>query len=147
MLVQFYVYERSLALRDPAKHELIEKFRTSKDCSWVNSLKKSFTTKDIVSSSAVTGWCTSYEIAKAEGMDHESELFKGLLLCLETRPADEWPDEGMHSVYKRMNLAGYLYDKENLVVKKHEDTNADEIGAASTEACGKKAMFSLICII
>ena len=110
----------------------------------MNSLKRSFTAKDSVASSALSGWCTSFEIAKAEGMDHESELFKGLLLCLEKRAADQWPDEGMHSVYKRMNLAGYFYDKENLVLKKHEDTNADELGSASTGSAGKKALLCQI---
>lgn len=129
-------------MRDAAKHELIEKFKNGKDCSWVNSLKRSFTSADVVANSQASGWLTSYEVAKAEGMDHESDVFKGLLQHLDTRPADQWPDEGMHMVYKRMNLPGYFYSKENLAVRKHKDTNADEIGSASTGACSKKALLA-----
>ena len=98
-----------------------------------------------MASSSLQGWSTSFEIAKAEGMSPDSEMFKEMLQLFETRGSEFWPDEGMHGIYKKMNLPGYYYNKEGLTSKKHEETNSDEMATASTGTLGKKVCVQIYC--
>ena len=64
---------RSLPLRDPAKHDLIQKFKNHKDCSWINGVKVSYSKSDNSASSQLRGWLTSYQVAQQENIPHESD--------------------------------------------------------------------------
>lgn len=135
---------RSLPLRDPAKHELIQNFKNHKDCKWINGVKVSYSKSDNSASSLLSGWLTSFQVAQQENIPHESPVLQKILENMTSRSHLDWGDEGMEKAYKDCQLPGYLYEKTTLNKRTLEEKNLEEIGSASAGALGKKASLPIL---
>ncbi len=100
-----YEIYQSLPLRSEEKRLIVEAFKTKKDQNWANEFVEKHTTKKTENNSALSGWTTSYIIARETNIPHDSLEFQKLLEGLEQESFEKWDDTNkLEASYKALKL-------------------------------------------